>query len=220
MISDFATPTKRANPARENLARGNLIRENISMAWRIDTAVLRGEIDNRTRGRVTGRIWFVGRTEPVILELEGNSWRNLAGRKLEFINPQPESMELQCFAGRQRGSVGDITASRRVRVPEIPMDQVGEYYAARKPFPWHWGNSLYLEWFSQRNGRVVIESAAFELKIDPEAAWEMAPEEETTQREKNGAAMTGFMDRLANALEAQAESDDFNTGAEEETDEK
>ena len=28
------------------------------MAWRIDRHVVRGEIDNRTRGRVTGLIWF------------------------------------------------------------------------------------------------------------------------------------------------------------------
>jgi hypothetical protein len=192
------------------------------MAWRIDTAVIRGEIDNRTRGRVAGKIWFVGRTEPVELELEGNGWRDLAGRKLEFINPQPEPVELRGLAGRQRGVVGDITASRKVRVPEIPMNQIGEYYAARKPFPWHWGNSLYLEWFSRENGRVVIESAGFELQIHPEATWEMSPAEETSQREKNGAAMAGFMYRLAKALEGEAEdaSEDFITGAEDETDEK
>eukprot|EP01031_Cornospumella_fuschlensis_P019204 gene19204-23528_t len=34
------------------------------MAWRIDQSVIRGEIDNRTRDRVTGRIWFEGRADP------------------------------------------------------------------------------------------------------------------------------------------------------------
>ena len=48
------------------------------MAWRIDKAVVRGELDNRVRGRVTGRIWFVERAEPVVLELQGNCWRDLA----------------------------------------------------------------------------------------------------------------------------------------------
>ena len=190
------------------------------MAWRIDTAVIRGEIDNRVRGRVTGRIWFLGRTEPVTLQLEGNCWRDLAGRRLEFVNPQPEPADIQSVAVLQRGPVGDITASRKVKVPEIPMDQIGEYYAARKPFPWHWGNSLYLEWFSRENGRVMIESAGFELKITGEAAWEMSPEEETAQREQNGVAMSGFMERLAGAFESEDEGDDFNTGTEEETDEK
>ena len=46
---------------------------------------VRGEIDNRVRGRVTGRIWFAGRTEPVELNLTGNGWRDLAGRQLEWF---------------------------------------------------------------------------------------------------------------------------------------
>jgi hypothetical protein len=35
------------------------------MAWRIEQSVVRGEIDNRVRGRVTGRLWLAGRPEPV-----------------------------------------------------------------------------------------------------------------------------------------------------------
>ena len=35
------------------------------MAWRIHEQILRGEIDNRTRGRVTGRVWLAG------IELQG-----------------------------------------------------------------------------------------------------------------------------------------------------
>ena len=33
------------------------------MAWRIEEQVLRGEIDNRTPGRVIGKIWLFGREE-------------------------------------------------------------------------------------------------------------------------------------------------------------
>ncbi len=169
------------------------------MAWRIEEAVIRGEIDNRTRGRVTGRIWFSGRAEPVELDLAGNCWSDLAGRRLEFTNPDPQPRIPEGLAARQTGAVGDITASRKVKVPEIPLDQIGEYYAAKKPWPWHWGNSLYLEWFSGSNGRVVIESAGYDLKIVGEAAWEMTPEEEESQRRANGKAMTGFMEQLAGA---------------------
>ena len=171
------------------------------MAWRIDEHVIRGEIDNRTRGRVTGRIWFVGRAEPVTLELTGNAWRDLAGRRLEFVNPGPKPGLADSFAAVQRGAVGDITASRKVKVPEIPLEQIGEYYAARKPFPWHWGNCLYLEWFSERNGRVVIESPHFELTVAPDLAWDMTEPEELEQRHANGEALTGFMGRLAEAVE-------------------
>jgi hypothetical protein len=170
------------------------------MAWRIDEHLLRGEIDNRTRGRVTGRLWFAGRAEPVTLDLEGNAWRDLAGRRLEFVNPEPKPGLAASFAPRQHGPAGDITASRKVKVPEIPLDQIGEYYAARKPFPWHWGNSLYLEWFSATNGRVVIESASYQLTISPDSTWDMTPAEEETQRAANGAALTDFMQRLGEAV--------------------
>lgn len=171
--------------------------QTIRMAWRIEETVIRGEIDNRVRGRVTGRLWFAGRAEPVELDLAGNCWRDLAGRRLEFANPEPQPGDLGSFAVRQSGSAGDITASRKVKVPDIPLEQIGEYYAAKKPFPWHWGNSLYLEWFSETNGRVVIESAGYQLKIVGEPAWEMTPEEEEAQRRANGEAMTGFMEQLA-----------------------
>jgi hypothetical protein len=32
------------------------------MAWRLHEHVLRGKIDNRTRGRVSGEIWLAGIT--------------------------------------------------------------------------------------------------------------------------------------------------------------
>lgn len=116
----------------------------------------------------------------------------------------------------QKGSVGDITASRKVKVPEIPLDQIGEYYAAKKPFPWHWGNALYLEWFSERNGCVVIESAGYELKIVGEPVGEMTPEEETEQRKANGEATTGFMEQLSKAMADVEEpgEDDFTEESE------
>ena len=175
------------------------------MAWRIDEFLVRGEIDNRARGRVTGRLWFAGRVEAVELDLAGNAWRDVAGRRLILTNPQPKPGIPEGLRGKQTGVVGDITASRKVRVPEIPLDQIGEYYAARKPFPWHWGNSLYLEWFSVANGRVVIESASYELTVVGEAAWEMNEEEERIQRQANGEAMVQFMERLGKAVAEAAE---------------
>ena len=177
------------------------------MAWRIDEHVIRGEIDNRTRGRTWGRIWFVGRPAPVELDLKGDCWRDLAGRRLEFSNPEPKPGLLGSFYPDQNGLVGDITASRKVKVPEVSMDELMKLYEQRKPFPWHWGNSLYLEWFSQRNGRVMIESASFELRIMGEPTWEMTSEEEIEQRRSNASAMTGFMDRLVEAVGESARSE-------------
>jgi len=184
------------------------------MAWRIEESVIRGEIDNRVRGRVTGRIWFAGRAEPVELNLMGDCWRDLAGRRLEFTNPDPKAGDLGNFSAEQKGLAGDISASRKVKVPDIPLDQIGEYYAAKKPFPWHWGNSLHLEWFSESNGRVVIESAGYELKIVGEPTWEMTAAEEEAQRRANGAAITAYMDQLTGAATEPGE-EDFEEESEE-----
>ena len=170
-----------------------------AMAWRLEEFLVRGEIDNRGRGRVTGRLWFVGRTGPVELDLAGNAWRDLAGRRLVFTNRRPKPGLPAEFAARQTGVVGDITASRKVKVPEIPLEQIGEYYAARKPWPWHWGNALYLEWFGATNGRVVIESADYDLTVVGGATWEMAAAEEAEQRQANSRALTDFMERVGGA---------------------
>ncbi len=179
------------------------------MAWRIDEAVIRGEIDNRVRGRVTGRIWFVGKDAPVELDLAGDAWRDLAGRRLEFVNPEPKALELLArFPLRQTGVIGDCTASRKVKVPDIPMDQIGEYYAAKKKWTWHWGNCLYLEWFSTTNGRVVIESVSYQMTVSPDIAWEMTEAEEEQQRRANAEAMGSFMERLGQAVaDSQARDD-------------
>jgi len=165
---------------------------------------------------VTGRIWFAGRPEPIVLQLMGNGWPDLAGRRLEFTNPDPSPGDLDGLAAFQEGTVGDFTASRKVKVPEIPMDKIGEYYASKKPFPWHWGNSLYLEWFSERNGRVVIESAGYELKIIGEPTWELTREDQEAQRLANGAAIEGLVERLGEAYETDEDDDDF-TGVKEDS---
>ena len=177
------------------------------MAWRIDEQVVRGEIDNRLRGRVTGRIWFAGRDRPVELDLEGNAWRDVAGHLLRFTNPRPEPGDLEKLARLQRGVAGDISASRRVKIPECSVEEIREYHQRGEAFPWHWSNSLYLEWFSERNGRVVIETADFEIEIDPEAAWEMTEEEEADQKIANAQALTGFME-MAGRMVAADDDDD------------
>ena len=172
------------------------------MAWRIDEQVVRGELDCRVRGRVTGRFWFVGRDEPVELRLAGTPWRDLAGHLLTFTQAAPIPGDLKQLAPVQEGVVGDITASRKVKVPDCTPEELEALYEARKPFPWHWGNALHLEWFSERNGRVVIESAAYALKLDATATWTMTPGEEAEQRNANGRAMTDFLDRATAALAA------------------
>jgi hypothetical protein len=61
-------------------------------------------------------------------------------------------------------------------------------------------NSLYLEWFSEANGRVVIASADYELTISaPE--WQMTPEEDEERARQAAVGMDGFVQKLTEAIE-------------------
>ncbi len=95
------------------------------MAFRIHDSVVRGEIDNRVKGLVRGRIWNEGRAEPVVLELKGNAWPDLAGCLLTFTNPRKRDPHphLDSLAPVQRGGIGDLTASRKVRVFDVPLEE-------------------------------------------------------------------------------------------------
>ena len=57
------------------------------MALRIADSVVRVEIDNRTRGIVTGEIWLLGREGPVHLSLSGNCLKDIAGCNVVLENP-------------------------------------------------------------------------------------------------------------------------------------
>ena len=173
------------------------------MAWRIHESVQRGEIDNRERGVVRGKVWLHGLAEPLALELKGNACPDLAGCLLTFENPG-KTVPLRMNARMdpvQRGTVGDLTASRKVRVFDIPFEEAHARLKRKRPVPEHIANCLFLEWFSQANGRVVIESAEFRLTISP-PAWTLSPEEEQQRQREAADGFSGFMNRLTAALEA------------------
>ncbi len=172
------------------------------MAFRIHDSVVRGEIDNRVMGTVGGRIWVEGRPEPVVLKLKGNAWPDLAGCLLKFKNPQKRvpHPHLDSLHPIQSGSIGDLTASRKVRVFDVPLEEALEMIHRKEKPPEHMANSLYLEWFSQANGRVVIESSDFELSISaPE--WRMTPEQNAARAEQAAGGMADFMGKLTEAVE-------------------
>jgi len=173
------------------------------MAFRIHDSVVRGEIDNRVKGVVCGKIWVEGRVEPVVLDLKGNAWPDLAGCLLTFTNPQKRIPHpgLDSLHPVQRGTIGDLTASRKVRVFDIPMPEAYLMCKRGEKPPEHMANCLYLEWFSKANGRVVIESADYELTISaPE--WRMTPEENEARAQQAAAGMDDFMQKLTGAIEA------------------
>ncbi|MES2659696.1 MAG: hypothetical protein V4689_13850 [Verrucomicrobiota bacterium] len=163
------------------------------MAWRIEEAVAHGEIDNTVEGRTTGRIWLAGRDEPLILSLDGDCWRDLAGTRLQFENPEPkEEEDANALDIDQAGIVGDMTASRKNKVPLVDEEEFHALYQNHQEIPYEWRNTLYLEWFSEINGRVVIESASYTLTISPHE-WEMDEDEENAQKLANLNSMRDFM---------------------------
>lgn len=176
------------------------------MFWQIADGVVRGVFDNRVRGRVTGQVWLCGRTEPLELVLVGNAMRDLAGRRLEFFNPQPRPIadELSFLTGVQRGAVGDCTASRRESVPDVPEseripltpEEVLARLARPQDFseaPTHQANVLYLEWFVPERGRVTIKSTEFRLVVAPDICWDMTVDEENEQSRTNGGELCALL---------------------------
>ena len=174
------------------------------MAWRIHESVVRGEIDNRAKGRVRGKLWLDGLTEPVALELEGNACPDLAGCLLTFKNPH-ETFPMRKkpkFNPLQRGRIGNLSASQKVRVFTIPDKEAFEMMDRGEKPPERTAIALYLEWFSEGNGRVVIESAAFELTISP-PEWRLSPEEEAQRVKDIEAGWEHFSQQLNEAIAKQ-----------------
>lgn len=186
------------------------------MALRLETSVIRGEIDNTTRGNVRGKLWLIGREDPVIIDLRGDAWRDVAGCKVIFTNPNParESAAANLLP-KQKGHVGDITASRKVKVhaSRDEHDKAGEEEEDEDVIgpasAWH--NALYIEWFSEENGRVFIESTEFKVSISA-WVWEMDEAQEEAQKMSNLHAMrewlAGIIQRPEPKEEEEGEFDD------------
>ena len=175
------------------------------MAYRIHEQVVKGEIDNRTRGRVRGRIWLAGKAQPILLELAGNCLRDMAGCILQFVNPAPKLEDVPSLNIQQTGRVGDMTASRKVRVLDVPVREAMRLAAEDLQVPSHMGNCLYLEWFSESNGRVVLETTDYIVTLStPE--WSLSPEAEAEQAHENHESIREWLEQLG---EVSTDDDDF-----------
>src|ERR1035437_2298874 len=108
-----------------------------SMAFRIHDSVVRGEVDNRVKGIVRGRIWLENRPEPLTLELRGNAHRDLAGCLLTFTNPVERLAHpnLDRLNPMQRGAAGDLTAAHKVRVFDLPLEEAYEMLKRKETPP-------------------------------------------------------------------------------------
>ncbi len=156
------------------------------MAWRPTRYLLDGELDNTTPGKVTGWMRFVGVKNRVTFDLEGNFHRDIRGAKFRFRgdgdkdDPRVANF-MEGFAEHQTGKAGDITAGRP------PIDYV---------------NYPYVEWWSDQNGRVVLELEHEQVEVigTPIPACESDP----ISREEQARNMAGFLTGLSQELNVPA----------------
>lgn len=159
------------------------------MAWRPNGQFIEGVLDNTVPGKVTGWMRFAGIDEKVVFDLEGNFHRDIRGAKVrlrgdgESANTEGAAKYMEGFSKLQKGNVGDMTAG----LP--PADYVK--------------GSGYFEWYSEDNGRVVIEleEDQIDLLTQPIPAIESDP----ISREQQNRNMTAFLGGLAREMNIPAE---------------
>ena len=154
------------------------------MAWRPTEYLIEGELDNTHPGKVTGWMRFAGIKDKVTFDLEGNFHRDIRGAKIHFTGDAYEDQVdldpgdyFDGFAQDQTGEVGDMTAG----LP--PQDYV---------------NYPYIEWYSEQNGRVVIELQHAQVEVigTPIPACESDP----ISRQQQNLNMAKFLGGLAAEL--------------------
>jgi hypothetical protein len=178
------------------------------VAWRIHKSILKGEIDNRERGRVRGSIWFASREKPVTLDLTGNCLRDLAGCRVHFHNPAASTAaaERTDLAEVQKGRAGEITTTRKVRVLDVPLEEARRLTKENKTPPEHTADALYIEWFSEPDGRVVIESTDFAIDVST-PKWTLSLKEEEEQIAASHEAVREWLDRMEEERQSNLEEE-------------
>jgi hypothetical protein len=153
------------------------------MAWRPNEQFIEGILDNTVPGKVTGWMRFSGMNENVIFNLEGDFHRDIRGAKVRLhgdgqtVNQEEAVGYMEGFSKLQKGKVGDMTAGRP------PQDYV---------------NYGYFEWYSEDNGRCVLElePRQIELLTQPIPVMESEPHDRKQQAEN----MAQFLGGMAEAI--------------------
>ena len=149
------------------------------MAFRPTHCLIEGELDNTRLGEVTGWMRFAGIKDPVALRLRGNFHRDIQGAKIRFrgegrLDSSDDAAYMEGFSTSQTGKVGDITAG-------LPPTDYGDY--------------PYIEWYSEENGRVVLELDRNQIEVigQPLPLEQAIP----VSRQEQGENLAGFMHEVA-----------------------
>lgn len=190
------------------------------MAWRPGSYVMKGELDNTTFGWTLGWIQLEGRNDPLQLKLSGNCHPDLAGWKFRICRTddcgvRDPAVDVNDADTDQSGMIGDVTADKLRRHLEVPAEKYLQQIAEGIAPPAIWRKALYLEWFSNRNGRVVIESTELGLERIGEKAFELTEEQYFEQVRRNEKEMEFFMEQVADAMGNRLQSGEGNDASEE-----
>lgn len=153
------------------------------MAWRPTDYLIEGELDNTVLGKVTGWMKFAGLNENVIFDLEGDFHRDIRGARVQLMgdgqsaNQEQAVRYMEDFSVIQKGKVGDMTAG----LP--PVD---------------YSSTPYWEWYSEDNGRCVIELEPDQVQIltQPIPACESDPIDRKQQAENMAQFLSGVADAV------------------------
>lgn len=178
------------------------------MAWRPEHLVRTGELDNTQLGWTIGWLELDGLDDRLELKLAGNCHPDLAGWKFRIRRVAPaledDSDASPDYTGMsldQSGHVGDITADQVIKQFDIPNNELAKRLMAGERPPFIWSKCLYLEWYSNRNGRVVVQSTRLEVERIGERAFELTKEQWQEQHQQNQNEMDFFMTKMGDLLE-------------------
>lgn len=155
------------------------------MAWRPIDCLIAGELNNTVPGKVTGWMRFLGITEKIKFDLDGDFHRDIRGASIRFTGPAYGATDdvdlasevakyMEGFALVQIGKVGDITAG-------LP--------------PQDYCDHPYIEWYGDDNGRCLIELDSKDIQVigTPIPAIESDPISRQEQHENMGKFLTGIL---------------------------
>ncbi|MBI5474029.1 MAG: hypothetical protein HY961_16955 [Ignavibacteriae bacterium] len=117
------------------------------MAFRPAPNLIEGVLDNSVPGRVSGWIDFYREGKDprhCVLNLDGDFHDDIRGRILHIWNEHPSDAGVDGSLGRiEAGFIDHMNARQKGKVGDITLKHAQGY--------------AYVEWYSERNGRVVME---------------------------------------------------------------
>ncbi|MBX7210056.1 MAG: hypothetical protein K1X78_17190 [Verrucomicrobiaceae bacterium] len=158
----------------------------------LESSVLGGHLSNEVPGMVSGAIHLAGQRKPLVVELAGNFLRDIAGCRVDFLNPLPDTDPdlIQTLALDQRGHAGVMTASHRAG--RLPRRRNSSFAGYALPDPAGLKNLVFFEWFNEQNQRVLIQSWHLQLRVTV-PQWRLSKDAETAQLRQNRARRKHFL---------------------------